>query len=150
MPELPAACGVGLVVLSMGGEKLDTRKASGKLMLTILVGVATWESEIMLERQRYAVQIRRLRAELRPAAIAKKLHSGRAGQRLPGYKCREGHEAFGGMKQLSQRHLLGAPMQGGPPNGNTTRDADAGATGRNCGTRTTTDEDGQSSSGCCR
>jgi len=68
----------------------------------------------MLERQRYAVQIRRLRAELRPAAITKKLHSGRAGQRSPGYKCRESHEAFDGMKQLSQRHLLGAPRQGGP------------------------------------
>jgi DNA invertase Pin-like site-specific DNA recombinase len=42
---------VGLVVLSMGGERLDTRNATSKLMLTILAGVATWEREIMLERQ---------------------------------------------------------------------------------------------------
>jgi hypothetical protein len=61
-------------------------------MLTILAGVATWEREIMLERQREgiakakaagkykgrpvsidAAQIRQLRAELGPAAIAKRL-----------------------------------------------------------------------------
>ena len=76
----------------MGGERLDTRNPTSKLMLTILAGVATWEREIMLERQREgiakakaagkykgrpvsidAVQIRRLRAELGPAAIAKRL-----------------------------------------------------------------------------
>jgi DNA invertase Pin-like site-specific DNA recombinase len=84
--------GIGLVVLSMGGERLDTRNLTSKLMLTILAGVATWEREIMLERQREgiakakaagkykgrpvsidAVQIGRLRAELGPAAIAKRL-----------------------------------------------------------------------------
>ena len=76
----------------MGGERLDTRNPTSKLMLTILAGVATWEREIMLERQREgiakakaagkykgrpvsidAAQIRQLRAELGPAAIAKKL-----------------------------------------------------------------------------
>jgi DNA invertase Pin-like site-specific DNA recombinase len=84
--------GIGLVVLSMGGERLDTRNPTSKLMLTILAGVATWEREIMLERQREgiakakaagkykgrlvsidAAQIRQLRAELGPAAIAKRL-----------------------------------------------------------------------------
>ena len=84
--------GIGLVVLSMGGERLDTRNPTSKLMLTILAGVATWEREIMLERQREgiakakaagkykgrpvsldAAQIRQLRAELGPAAIAKNL-----------------------------------------------------------------------------
>ena len=44
--------GVGLVVLSMGGERLDTRNPTAKLMLTVLAGVATWEREIMLECQR--------------------------------------------------------------------------------------------------
>jgi DNA invertase Pin-like site-specific DNA recombinase len=43
--------GIGLVVLSMGGERLDTRNPTSKLMLTILGGVATWECKIMLERQ---------------------------------------------------------------------------------------------------
>jgi DNA invertase Pin-like site-specific DNA recombinase len=47
--------GVGLVVLSMGGERLDTRNPTSKLMLTILGGVATWEREIMLERQREGI-----------------------------------------------------------------------------------------------
>jgi DNA invertase Pin-like site-specific DNA recombinase len=84
--------GIGLVVLSMGGERLDTRNPTSKLMLTILAGVATWEREIMLERQREgiakakaagkykgrpvsidAAQIWQLRAELGPAAIAKRL-----------------------------------------------------------------------------
>ena len=43
--------GIELVVLSMGGERLDTRNPTSKLMLTILAGVTTWEREIMLERQ---------------------------------------------------------------------------------------------------
>jgi len=33
--------GIGLVVLSMGGERLDARNPTSKLMLTILAGVAT-------------------------------------------------------------------------------------------------------------
>jgi DNA invertase Pin-like site-specific DNA recombinase len=84
--------GVSLVVLSMGGERLDTRNPTSKLMLTILAGVATWEREIMLERQREgiakakaagkykgrpvsldAAEIKRLSAEMGPAAIAKRL-----------------------------------------------------------------------------
>lgn len=47
--------GAGLILLSMGGERLDTRNPTSKLMLTILAGVATWEREIMLERQREGV-----------------------------------------------------------------------------------------------
>ena len=47
--------GIGLVVLSMGGERLDTRNPTTKLMLTILPGVATWEREIMPERQRAGI-----------------------------------------------------------------------------------------------
>ena len=39
----------------MGGERLDTRNPASKLMLTILGGVATWEREIMLERQREGI-----------------------------------------------------------------------------------------------
>ncbi len=50
-----SARGIGLVVLSMAGERLDTRNPTSKLMLTILAGVATWEREIMLERQREGI-----------------------------------------------------------------------------------------------
>jgi DNA invertase Pin-like site-specific DNA recombinase len=87
--------GIGLVVLSMGGERLDTRNPTSKLMLTILAGVATWEREIMLERQREGIAkakadgkykgrkptvglqvdvIRKMRADgLGPAKIARQL-----------------------------------------------------------------------------
>jgi DNA invertase Pin-like site-specific DNA recombinase len=84
--------GVGLMVLSMGGERLDTRNPTSKLMLTILAGVATWEREIMLERQREgiaaakaegrykgrppsidAAEVARLSVTMGPAAIAKHL-----------------------------------------------------------------------------
>jgi DNA invertase Pin-like site-specific DNA recombinase len=83
---------VGLVILSIGGERLDTRNPSSKLMLTILAGVATWEREIMLERQREGIakaksegkykgrlasingaEIKRLTTTMGPAAIAKHL-----------------------------------------------------------------------------
>jgi DNA invertase Pin-like site-specific DNA recombinase len=37
--------------LSCRGERLDTRDSASKLVLTILAGVATWEREVMLERQ---------------------------------------------------------------------------------------------------
>jgi DNA invertase Pin-like site-specific DNA recombinase len=84
--------GVGLIVLSMGGEKLDTRNPTSKLMLTILAGVATWEREIMLERQREGIakakadgkykgrptsidanEVLRLAETVGPAATARKL-----------------------------------------------------------------------------
>ena len=51
MVEGLTARGIGVVILSMGGELLDTRNPTAKLMLTILAGVATWEREIMKERQ---------------------------------------------------------------------------------------------------
>jgi DNA invertase Pin-like site-specific DNA recombinase len=76
----------------MGGERLDTRNPTSKLMLTILAGVATREREIMLERQREgtakaraegkykgrpahtdAEEIRRLTATMGGSAIAKHL-----------------------------------------------------------------------------
>jgi DNA invertase Pin-like site-specific DNA recombinase len=85
--------GIELVVLSMGGAPLDTRNPTATLMLTILGGVATWEREIMLERQREGIakakgqgkylgrrrtidakQVCALKAEgIGPAAIAKRL-----------------------------------------------------------------------------
>lgn len=44
--------GASLRILSMG---IDTSTATGKLMLTILAGVAEFEREIMLERQREGI-----------------------------------------------------------------------------------------------
>jgi DNA invertase Pin-like site-specific DNA recombinase len=74
--------GIGLIVLSMGGERLDTRNPTSKLMLTILAGVATWEREIMLERQREGIAKAKADGKYkgRPASIeAAKVIAMRAG-----------------------------------------------------------------------
>ncbi len=66
--------GISLVVLSMGGERLDTRNPTSKLMLTILAGVATWEREIMLERQREGIAAAKAEGKYKgrkPTALAK-------------------------------------------------------------------------------
>lgn len=60
------AKGANLIVLSMGGERLDTRNPTSKLMLTILAGVATWEREIMLERQRDGIAKARSDGKYKP------------------------------------------------------------------------------------
>jgi len=94
------AKGVGLVVLSMGGQPVDTRTPTGKLMVTMLGAVAAFERDLMLERQREGVakakaegkykgraptarrqadEVTRLRGEgLGPTEIAARLGIGRA------------------------------------------------------------------------
>jgi DNA invertase Pin-like site-specific DNA recombinase len=49
------AKGVGLLILSMGGQPLDTRSPTGRLMLTMLGAVAEFERALMLERQREGI-----------------------------------------------------------------------------------------------
>jgi DNA invertase Pin-like site-specific DNA recombinase len=49
------AKGVGLVVLSMGGQPLDTRTPTGRLLLTMMAAVAEFEKALMLERQREGI-----------------------------------------------------------------------------------------------
>jgi DNA invertase Pin-like site-specific DNA recombinase len=92
--------GVALVVLSMGGQPVDTRTATGKLMLTMLGAIAAFERDLMLERQREGIakakiegkyrgrvptalrqgeQARKLKADgLHPLEIAKRLKISRA------------------------------------------------------------------------
>ncbi|MBV8589621.1 MAG: recombinase family protein [Acetobacteraceae bacterium] len=92
--------GVGLVVLSMGGQRIDTRTATGKLMLTMLGAIAAFERDLMLERQREGIakaksegkyrgraptarrladQVRELKAKgIPPTQIAQQLKIGRA------------------------------------------------------------------------
>lgn len=94
------AKGVALRVLSMGGNEVDTRTATGKLMLTMLGAIAAFERDLMLERQREGIAkakadgkykgrvptvirqsaaVLKLRAEgVRPTAIAERLGVGRA------------------------------------------------------------------------
>jgi DNA invertase Pin-like site-specific DNA recombinase len=43
--------GVGLIMLSMGGQQIDTRAPTGKLMITMLGAIAEFERGLLLERQ---------------------------------------------------------------------------------------------------
>lgn len=93
--------GCGLRVLAMsGGEPLDTRTPTGKLMLTVMGAVAEFERGLMLERQREGIakakaegkyqgrvptaqrqadDVRRLKAEgVRPVEIGRRLGISRA------------------------------------------------------------------------
>ena len=47
--------GIGLVILSMGGQQIDTRTATGKLMVTMFGAIAAFERDMMLERQREGI-----------------------------------------------------------------------------------------------
>jgi DNA invertase Pin-like site-specific DNA recombinase len=49
------AKGVALLVLSMGGQAVDTRTPTGKLMLIMLGAIAEFERNLMLERQREGI-----------------------------------------------------------------------------------------------
>jgi DNA invertase Pin-like site-specific DNA recombinase len=94
------AKGVALRFLSMGGNEVDTRTATGKLMLTMLGAIAAFERDLMLERQREGIAkakadgkykgrvptaqrqasgVLKLRAEgVRPVDIAGRIGIGRA------------------------------------------------------------------------
>jgi len=68
------AQGVGLRVLNLGGEVVDTRSATSRLILTIFAGFAQFEREMMLERQREGIAKAKAAGKYRgrkPAARAK-------------------------------------------------------------------------------
>ena len=86
------ARGVGLILLSMGGERLDTRNATSKLLLTMLAAIAEFERNLMRERQKEGIaaakkagkykgrkrsidrdRVRELVAGLSPVAAAREL-----------------------------------------------------------------------------
>lgn len=47
---------VGLRVPNLGGDTVDTKSATGKLILTVFAGFAQFEREMMLERQREGIE----------------------------------------------------------------------------------------------
>lgn len=51
MVEQINAKGAFLRILNLGGETIDTKSATGRLILTVFAGFAQFEREIMLERQ---------------------------------------------------------------------------------------------------
>ncbi|MCM2590488.1 recombinase family protein [Rossellomorea marisflavi] len=53
--------GVGLVVLNMGGDKVDTSTAIGKLMITVLSGIAEFEADMIMERQLEGIELAKQR-----------------------------------------------------------------------------------------
>ncbi|MFG1404098.1 recombinase family protein [Xanthobacter sediminis] len=68
------AKGVGLVILNLGGEKLNTSSASGRLMLSVFGAVAAFERELLLERQRAGIEKAKAEGKYRgrkPTARAK-------------------------------------------------------------------------------
>lgn len=48
--------GVALIVLNMGGDRVDTSTAIGKLMITVLSGIAEFEADMIRERQLEGIQ----------------------------------------------------------------------------------------------
>lgn len=48
--------GVTLIVLNMGGDRVDTSTAIGKLMITVLSGIAEFEADMIRERQLEGIQ----------------------------------------------------------------------------------------------
>lgn len=68
------AKGAGLVILSLGGQQVDTSTATGKLMLNMMSAVAQFEREMMLERQREGIQKAKAEGKYtgrKPTAMAK-------------------------------------------------------------------------------
>ena len=65
------AKGAGLKILNLG---IDTSTPTGKLMLTVLGGIAEFEREVMLERQREGIEKARREGKYKgrkPTAMAK-------------------------------------------------------------------------------
>lgn len=66
--------GAGLVILSMGGQQVDTTTATGRMMLNVMGAVAQFEREMMLERQKEGIAKAKAEGKYtgrKPTAMAK-------------------------------------------------------------------------------
>jgi DNA invertase Pin-like site-specific DNA recombinase len=73
--ETLEAKGAGLVILSMGGQQIDTTTATGKMMLNVMASVAQFEREMMLERQKEGIAKAKSEGKYtgrKPTAMAKR------------------------------------------------------------------------------
>jgi DNA invertase Pin-like site-specific DNA recombinase len=57
------AAGVTVHLVDMGGAAIDTRSAMGRLMLTVLAGIAEFERTLIAERTAAALEAKRSRGE---------------------------------------------------------------------------------------
>lgn len=57
--------GIDLVVIDMGGEKIDTSTASGKLLFTVMSGFAEFEREMIIQRTQEGKAIAKLNPNYR-------------------------------------------------------------------------------------
>lgn len=111
--------GVALRVLSMGGDEVDTRSPTGRLLLVLLAAVGEFERDLMLERQREGIakakgqgkykgraptarrqtaEVLRLKAEgVRPVEIARRLNIARSSV----YRCLDPRAAEAGVGAAS-------------------------------------------------
>ncbi|WP_257207997.1 recombinase family protein [Bacillus toyonensis] len=48
--------GVSLIFLNVGGDKIDTSTSIGKLMITVLSGLAEFEAEMIKERKLVGIE----------------------------------------------------------------------------------------------
>ena len=72
--EVLESKGAGLVILSMGGQQVDTTTATGKMMLNVMASVAQFEREMMLERQKEGIAKAKAEGKYtgrKPTAMAK-------------------------------------------------------------------------------
>lgn len=67
--------GVNLRILNMGGDVVDTKSATGRLMLSMLASFAQFEREIMLERQKEGILKARIGGKYRGRAPTAKAHA---------------------------------------------------------------------------
>jgi DNA invertase Pin-like site-specific DNA recombinase len=68
------AKGIALRILNLGGETVDTRGATGRLILNVFAAFAQFEREMMLERQREGIEKAKLAGKYKgrkPTARAK-------------------------------------------------------------------------------
>jgi len=67
--------GVGLRVLNLGGEVVDTKSTTGRLILSIFAGFAQFEREMMLERQKEGIA--KAKADDKGKALKDRTYQGR-------------------------------------------------------------------------
>lgn len=97
-----------LVVLSMGGQRVDTRTTTGKLVLTMLGAIAAFERDSMLERQREAIAKVKGEGKYKGCASTARSQAAKVKELAAGGMTREAIAAACGMGVASVYRILQA------------------------------------------